>query len=336
MACRPAGDAPVPAAYAHQRATRFEVEPDPPRTVRLARGPEEAAEIGRSDDPPPDYVAVPFKTTADRGLRGIATVLRPAVGTIRGGSIVKRAPAALVMAAIFIVSGTANAYADASRQVGGASTDINDYYSLASIAGLSSGDPSGSDSDQAYMYYWTGTFLSMGDFFQAGEVTHASSCASGSVGYFFEAFYPNGSDVFAGGPQITCANMDRNLHEFRVQHVGTIGTGEYEWAAYFDHAQITTSVWVSSSVDMGTHTPYFISELSGASLPSSSDQLGVSTFKPASETLYHNGSIVQSASANAYTDNAVCPPETVAASAVQYVHAGTGISGCTSNGTRLW
>ncbi|HEU0132435.1 MAG TPA: hypothetical protein VFQ85_15735 [Mycobacteriales bacterium] len=202
------------------------------------------------------------------------------------------------MVAVVTVAAPASA---AVRQRGVYSTDLLDHNATGVRSTISPPNMPQTAVDGAASYTWVGSVLASGDFYQVGWAANWSvgNCGPGIRGVFWTYF--NVSGVAYGGCE--SGHFTAATHRFTMQY----NAATAEWVALVDGEYFGGSRTYSRSTSIGTNPPFALAEtsLGGSALPSTSDEMGPSTFHAALQTRI-GGGWFDTRTAAVYSNNADC------------------------------
>jgi hypothetical protein len=201
--------------------------------------------------------------------------------------------AALLPLVAFVV-GAPPARAD-YRQLGAHSSDTSDYNAVAVRTTMTAPATPVAVGDGATRFFWIGTYMSDGSFYQAGlETRWVDGCTS--LEYFVYAFDASPQEntlLSKAGP---CGGIT-GTHTFTLKRTGPNGRGGYYWQTFLDNstAALSGSTYSTPAASIGSHTPYVISETSAftqAAVPDANDQLPGVKYYPALQVSFGSGDLV--------------------------------------------
>jgi hypothetical protein len=223
------------------------------------------------------------------------------------------------------------AYADSVRQIGAHSSDASDHYATGARSTITEPGPI-QLYDAAQFFSWIGSVLSDGSFYQVGYGRHVAGCASNQ--WFAQGFDPAGNRTLV--VQAQCGLT--GTHVFSMEYRQTSPDGTSEWISYMDGSALPGSSFFARAQNIGSQTPYAVSELSiaGSTSPNLSDTMPGIRYYPALQVkLGTNPTYYNSLSATVQRQTAPCPPYNAFADGTNNIRAGSGYATTCQNGS-LW
>lgn len=186
--------------------------------------------------------------------------------------------------------------------------------------------------DNATLYFYSGSYLADGSFFQAGYTRRYPNCSVN--GYFAQGFTPVGDRTLI---QFGACGLT-GTQTFSVGYRSTNPDGSSEWLGYQNGSPMPGARFFANARNIGSNRPYASTELSRSDgqLADLRDTMPGVRYYPALQVRF-SSTWYNSLSAVAFRDNSPCPPQNVFADGTNNVRIGTGYqTACQAAGTRLW
>ena len=220
-------------------------------------------------------------------------------------------------------------------QVAAQSTDPTDHYANGFETYLGRFPVPQSEPNLTYVYFWVGSTLADGSFYQVGLATDVPGCPT-QMQIFTFGFYPDGTTT---SDFVNCGTTISTFAAFSSFEYRSLPNGVYEWLSSGSNGLIPGSGFYPHAANIGNNVPAAVGELQSVAPITSSNQMGPEGFCPTLRTEFGSTWYPSRSAAARYWYTASCPPQNVTyfANSNNWTSIGTGLGGtCTPNGAALW